>query len=255
MTGRVLAIALNTFREAIRNRILYLLLVFAVALILCAQALSLLTVGSEEKIIKDFGLATIDLFGVLTAVLLGIGLVSREIERRTVYVLLAKPIHRAEFVLGKYAGLVLTLLVNTTVMAACFLLLLAAKGIADPGILAAIALLFLQFLLITAIAVLFSCLSNPIISCILTLALYVIGHLLWSFDLLRARLASPWARALCGGLQRLLPDLAPFDIKGQVVHGLPLPPEHFGYALVYLVLYGGAVLALACAAFQRKEMQ
>ena len=255
MSGRILAIALNTFREAIRNRILYLLLVFAVALILCAQALSLLTVGSEEKIIKDFGLATIDLFGVLTAVLLGIGLVSREIERRTVYVLLSKPIHRAEFVLGKYAGLVLTLLVNTAVMTACFLLLLFAKGIADAGILAAIGLLFLQFLLITAIAVLFSCLSNPIIACILTLALYVIGHLLWSFDLLRARLEAPWARALCAGLQRLLPDLAPFDVKGQVVHGVPLPMDHVGYALVYLLLYGGAVLALACAAFQRKEMQ
>src|SRR6185436_10329676 len=97
------------------------------------QALSLLTVGSEEKIIKDFGLATIDLFGVLTAVLLGIGLVSREIERRTVYVLLAKPIHRAEFVLGKYAGLVLTLAVNTAVMTLCFVLLLLAKGMADAS--------------------------------------------------------------------------------------------------------------------------
>ena len=255
MTGRILAIALNTFREAIRNRILYLLLVFAVALILCAQTLSLLTVGSEEKIIKDFGLATIDLFGVLTAVLMGIGLVSREIERRTVYVLLSKPIHRAEFVLGKYAGLVLTLLVNTAIMALCFVLLLLAKGIFDPGILVAIALLFLQFLLITAIAVLFSCLSNPIVSCILTLALYAVGHLLWSFDLLRARLAAPWARALCAGLQRLLPDLTPFDVKGQVVHGIPLPPGAVAYAFVYLALYGGAVLALACAAFQRKEMQ
>jgi ABC-2 type transport system permease protein len=255
MSGRILAIALNTFREAIRNRILYLLLVFAVALILCAQALSLLTVGSEEKIIKDFGLATIDLFGVLTAVLLGIGLVSREIERRTVYVLLAKPIHRAEFVLGKYAGLVLTLLVNTTIMTLCFTLLLVVKGIAEPAMLVAVLLLFLQFLLITAIAVLFSCLSNPIVSCILTLALYVTGHLLWSFDLLRARVAAPWARLLCLMLQRVLPDLAPFDVKGQVVHGIPVPPERLVYALVYLLLYGGAVLGLACAAFQRKEMQ
>ena len=255
MSGRILAIALNTFREAIRNRILYLLLVFAVALILCAQALSLLTVGSEEKIIKDFGLATIDLFGVLTAVLLGIGLVSREIERRTVYVLLAKPIHRAEFVLGKYAGLVLTLLVNTAIMALCFELLLVSKGIAEPAMLVAVLLLFLQFLLITAIAVLFSCLSNPIVSCILTLALYVTGHLLWSFDLLRARVAAPWARTLCLALQRVLPDLAPFDVKGMVVHGIPIPPERLAYALVYLVLYGGAVLGLACAAFQRKEMQ
>ncbi|HEV8200321.1 MAG TPA: ABC transporter permease [Candidatus Polarisedimenticolia bacterium] len=255
MSGRILAIALNTFREAIRNRILYLLLVFAVALILCAQALSLLTVGSEEKIIKDFGLATIDLFGVLTAVLLGIGLVSREIERRTVYVLLAKPIHRAEFVLGKYAGLVLTLLVNTAIMTLCFELLLVLKGIAEPAMLLAVLLLFFQFLLITAIAVLFSCLSNPIVSCILTLALYVTGHLLWSFDLLRARVAAPWARTLCLALQRVLPDLAPFDVKGMVVHGVPIPPERLAYAFVYLVLYGGAVLGLACAAFQRKEMQ
>jgi ABC-type transport system involved in multi-copper enzyme maturation permease subunit len=255
VSGRILAIALNTFREAIRNRILYLLLVFAVALILCAQALSLLTVGSEEKIIKDFGLATIDLFGVLTAVLLGIGLVSREIERRTVYVLLAKPIHRAEFVLGKYAGLVLTLLVNTAIMTFCFEVLLVLKGIAEPAMLLAVLLLFFQFLLITAIAVLFSCLSNPIVSCILTLALYITGHLLWSFDLLRARVAAPWARTLCLALQRVLPDLAPFDVKGMVVHGNPIPPERLAYALVYLVLYGGAVLGLACAAFQRKEMQ
>jgi len=255
MPGRILAIALNTFREAIRNRILYLLLVFAVALILCAQAVSLMTVGSEEKIIKDFGLATIDIFGVLTSVLLGIGLVSREIERRTVYVLLAKPIHRAEFVLGKYFGLVLTLLVNTAVMTAWFFGVLVAKGIADTGLAKAIVLLFLQFLLITALAILFSCLSNPIVSCILTLALYVVGHLLWSFDLLKARLTSAAARAVCTLLESLLPDLSHFDVKGQVVHGLPVSGGDMAFAFGYLALYGTAVLLLACAVFQRREMQ
>jgi len=255
MPGRILAIALNTFREAIRNRILYLLLVFAVALILCAQAVSLMTVGSEEKIIKDFGLATIDIFGVLTSVLLGIGLVSREIERRTVYVLLAKPIHRAEFVLGKYFGLVLTLLVNTAVMTAWFFGLLVAKGIADAGLAKAIVLLFLQFLLITALAILFSCMSNPIISCILTLALYVIGHLLWSFDLLKARLTSATARAICTVFQAVLPNLSHFDVKGQVVHGLPVSAGDMAFAFGYLALYGTAILLLACAIFQRREMQ
>jgi len=255
MPGRILAIALNTFREAIRNRILYLLLVFAVALILCAQAVSLMTVGSEEKIIKDFGLATIDIFGVLTSVLLGIGLVSREIERRTVYVLLAKPIHRAEFVLGKYFGLVLTLLVNTAVMTAWFFGVLLAKGIADIGLAKAIVLLFLQFLLITALAILFSCMSNPIVSCILTLALYVIGHLLWSFDLLKARLPSAAARAVCTVLQAVLPNLSHFDVKGQVVHGLPVGGGEMAFAFGYLALYGAAVLLLACAVFQRREMQ
>jgi len=254
MPGRIAAIALNTFREAIRNRILYLLLVFALALILCAQALSLTTVGSEEKIIKDFGLATIDLFGVLTAVLLGIGLVSREIERRTVYVLLAKPIHRSEFVLGKYVGLVLTLLVNTVVMGACFFGVLVARGLADPAILLALFLLFLQFLLVTALAILFSCLSNPIVSCILTLALYVVGHLLWSFDLLKARMTSGAGRALCSALYYVLPNLGNFDVKGQVVHGIPVPAAAVGSAVLYAAVYGAAVLLLACAVFQRKEL-
>jgi ABC-2 type transport system permease protein len=255
MPGRVLAIALNTFREAIRNRILYLLLAFAVALIFCAKVLSLLTVGSEEKIIKDFGLATIEVFGVLTAVLMGIGLVSREIERRTVLVLLAKPMHRAEFVLGKYGGLVLTLLVNTCVMGLSFFGLLIALGIADPAVLLAVLMLFLQFLLITALAILFSCLSNPIVSCLLTLALYVIGHLLWSFDLLKARLASQAGRALCGILYYLLPHLGNFDIKGEVVHGLPVPLARVAWAALYLAVYGSGVLLLACTVFERKELQ
>lgn len=255
MPGRVLAIALNTFREAIRNRILYLLLAFAVALILCAKVLSLLTVGSEEKIIKDFGLATIEVFGVLTAVLMGIGLVSREIERRTVLVLLAKPMHRAEFVLGKYGGLVLTLLVNTCVMGLSFFGLLMALGIADPAVLLAVLMLFLEFLLITALAILFSCLSNPIVSCLLTLALYVIGHLLWSFDLLKARLASQAGRALCGILYYLLPHLGNFDIKGEVVHGLPVPAARVAWAALYLAVYGTGVLLLACTVFERKELQ
>ena len=255
MPARVFAIALNTFREAIRNRVLYLLLVFAVAMISFAQILSLLPVGSEDKIIKDFGLASIDVFGVLTSVFIGIGLVSKEIERRTVYTLLAKPIHRYEFVLGKYAGLVLTLLVNTAVMTLWFLIILAVKGMFDPRLLLAVLLLFFQFLLITALAVLFSCLSSPILASVFTLCLYVIGHLLWSLDLLQAKLKGGAARALCDVLYYLLPNLANFDIKGQVVHGLPVAAGTLGLATAYLVLYGAAVLAVACAAFQRKELQ
>jgi ABC-type transport system involved in multi-copper enzyme maturation permease subunit len=255
MVERVGAIALNTFREAIRNRILYLLLVFAVTMISFAQILSLLTVGSEEKIIKDFGLASIDVFGVLTAVFIGIGLVSREIERRTVYTILAKPIHRFEFVLGKFAGLALTLLVNTAVMAAWFFLVLLLKGMFDARLGLAILLLFFQFLLVTAIAVLFSCLSTPILSSVLTLALYVVGHLLWSLDLLQRRLHSAAATAVCRVLYLVLPNLGNFDIKGEVVHGLAIEPSRIAWAAAYLVLYGAAILATACAAFERKELQ
>ena len=255
MPGRISAIALNTFREAIRHRILYLLLVFAVAMISFAQILSLLTVGSEEKIIKDFGLASIDVFGVLTAVFIGIGLVSREIERRTVYTLLTKPIHRFEFILGKYAGLALTLVVNTTVMTAWFFLVLLIHGMFDARLGTAVLLLLFQFLLITAVAVLFSCLSTPILSSVLTLALYVVGHLLWSLDLLAARLPSGSGKILCGVLYYVLPNLENFDIKGEVVHGLAVGPDRILWATLYLIVYGTAVLMIACAAFERKELQ
>ena len=255
MPARIMAIAINTFREAIRHRILYLLLVFAVGMISFAQILSLLTVGSEEKIIKDFGLGAIEVFGVLTSVFIGVGLVSREIERRTVFTILAKPIHRFEFVLGKYAGLVLVLLVNTGVMTIWFFLILLVKGMFDPMLGLAVLLLFFQFLLVTAIAVLFSCLSTPILSSVFTIALYVVGHLLWSLPMLEERLTSTAARALCRGLYYLLPNLGNFDIKGEVVHGMSIAPAVPAFALLYLVLYGVAVLAGACAIFQNRELQ
>lgn len=255
MTARITAIAINTFREAIRNRILYLLLVFAVGMISFAQILSLLTVGSEEKIIKDFGLGAIEVFGVLTSVFLGVGLVSREIERRTVFTILAKPIHRFEFVLGKYAGLVLVLLVNTGVMTTWFFLILLIKGMFDPMLGLAVLMLFFQFLLMTAIAVLFSCLSTPILSSVFTIALYVVGHLLWSLPMLEERMTSTAARALCRGLYYLLPNLGNFDIKGEVVHGISIAPDVPAFAFLYLVLYGAAVLAGACAIFQKRELQ
>lgn len=255
MLARIAAIALNTFREAIRHRILYLLLAFAVVMISFAHILSLLTVGSEEKIIRDFGLASIDVFGVLTSVFIGVGLVSREIERRTVYTLLAKPIHRFEFILGKYAGLAVTLLVNTAVMALWFFLVLAVKGMFEPRLILAVAMLYAQFLLITALAVLFSCLSTPILSSVLTLSLYVVGHLLWSLRLLEARIASETGKVLCRVLYYLLPNLGNFDVKGEIVHGLAVDPGRYAFAAAYLLLYGAAVLAGACAVFQRRELQ
>jgi ABC-type transport system involved in multi-copper enzyme maturation permease subunit len=250
---RISVIALNTFREAIRDRILYLLLVFALLLMGSAQVLSLLTVGGEEKIIKDLGLASISLFGVLTAVFIGVSLVSKEIERRTIYTIVSKPIHRYEFLLGKYCGLALTLGVNTAIMTAFFYLLLLLKGFADPRLLVAIALIYMELLLVTAFATLFSAFSTPILSTLFSLSLYLVGHLTWSFDLLRAHIAGAAGRALCSVLFLVLPNLEIFNIKGEVVHGSPIPLSLPLLALAYLCGYGGAVLAAACWILDRRD--
>jgi ABC-type transport system involved in multi-copper enzyme maturation permease subunit len=246
------AIASNTFREAIRDRILYLLLVFALLLMGLSQVLSLLTVGGEEKIIKDLGLASISLFGVLTAIFIGVALVSKEIERRTIYTIVSKPIHRHEFLLGKYFGLALTLFVNTSVMTLWFYLILLLKGFADARLLLAILLIFLELLLVTAFAILFSSFSTPILSTLFSLALYLVGHLTWSLALLEERVG-PAARALCRVLSWTLPNLEIFDIKGEVVHGAPVSAQIVLWAVVYLLGYGGAVLSVACLVLSRRD--
>jgi ABC-type transport system involved in multi-copper enzyme maturation permease subunit len=249
----IAAIAVNTFREAIRDRILYLLLVFALLLIAFAQILGLLTVGSEEKIIKDLGLAAISLFGVLTSIFIGVSLVSKEIDRRTIYTIVSKPIARHEFILGKYFGLALTLLVNTAVMTGWFYLVLAIKGFADSRLLLAVFLIFLELLLLTAIAILFSSFSTPILSTLLSLSLYLVGHLSWSFRLLRERLASEVGRRICDLLYLVLPNLEIYNVKSEVVHGLPVPGGTVIWGVLYLAGYGGAILTLACVIFQRKD--
>ena len=188
---KIWAIAENTFREAIRDRILYLLLAFALLFMGSAQVLSLLTVGGEEKIIKDLGLDSISLFGVLTSIFIGVALVSKEIERRTIFTIITKPIHRYQFLLGKFCGLGLTLLVNTAVMTLWFYFILLLKGYADARLLLAVFLIFLELLLVTAFTVLFSSFTTPILSTLFSLSLYLVGHLTWSLKLLEERVASP----------------------------------------------------------------
>ncbi len=250
---KVLAIALNTFREAIRDRILYLLLVFAVLLIGASRALSLLTVGSEEKIVKDIGLAAISLFGVATAIFVGVGLVFKEIEKRTIYTLVSKPIVRSQFILGKYLGLVIVLAVNVSIMTACFYGLLLLKGWADAAIAPAVLLIFVELLLMTAIAIFFSSFSTPILSSLFTVTVYVIGHLSWGLLMLAERVQGAPGRGICHALYWSLPNLERLNVRGMVVHGIHVPLEQVLYAAVYGVSYTIIVLGLAMLMFRRRD--
>ncbi|MBI3449190.1 MAG: ABC transporter permease [Acidobacteria bacterium] len=250
---RLYAIAINTFREAIRDRILYLILVFALIMIGAGRAISLLTVGSEEKIMKDMGLAAISLFGVATAIFVGVGLVFKEIEKRTIYVLIAKPIRRSEFILGKYLGLALVLFVNLSIMTLGFYTLLWYKGFLDVTLGKAIALIFVELLLITAVAIFFSSFSSPFLSSLFTVTCYLIGHLSWGLPLLAEKLASAPGRWICLALYRVLPNLEYLNVKGEVVHGVPVGGEEILLAAGYGLLYTAIVLMLAIAVFRRRD--
>jgi len=248
------AIAVNTFREAIRDRILYLLLFFAVTAMIFSRLLALLTVGDRVKIIVDVGMGSLALFGTLMAILMGTGLVYKEIDKKTIYTLLSKPIQRWQFLLGKFFGLILTLAIMMAAMSLIFLLLvLAHAGRPTWDMLAGLAFIFLELGLITAVALFFSCFSTPILSSIFTLSFYLIGHLSWGLETLIAKLRPGAGRAAVQIVYTLLPDLENFNFKTEIVHHLPIALPVMGSALLYGLLYTAFVLAAAILVFRRRD--
>jgi ABC-type transport system involved in multi-copper enzyme maturation permease subunit len=251
--ARIGAVALNTFREAVRSRVLYLLLCFALLMIVASRVLSMLTVGEEEKIIKDLGLTAIEVFGVLTALFVGVGLIFHEVERRTVQGMIALPLRREEFLLGKYLGLSATLSVNLGLMSLGFLGLLALHGALEARLLLPLLTILLELWLVSALAVFFSSYSTPMLAAIFTAALWLVGKLAWSFDLLAGKLGPGVAATLSRTVKWIVPNLVYLDVRQEVVHGLPLPPERLVWAILYVLAYTLVVLAAACLIFRRRS--
>jgi ABC-type transport system involved in multi-copper enzyme maturation permease subunit len=262
-------VAFSVFRESVRDRVPYSLVLFAVLLIASSFLIGQLTAGQDVKIIKDLGLAATAVFGLFIATFIGIGLVSKEVERRSIYALLAKPVSRPQFILGKYAGLVLTLAVNVTVMTVALYVVLAyltftesrefraawdAPGV-DPALLKAVFLVFVELMLITAIALFFSTFSTPLLSAALTFGLYIVGHFNADLRNFERVLDSKPAIWLARGLYHLLPDLSAFDVKMQVVHGLHVPAGYLVVTAAYGALYIGALLLLSILIFSRRDFK
>jgi len=251
---KIRAIAINTFKEAIRDRILYLLLFFAAVCIIFSRLLAVLTVGDRAKIITDVGLASLSLFGVLMAILIGTGLVYKEIDKRTVYTLLSKPIQRYQFLLGKYLGLLLTLFVMLVLMALIFLVLILLQHYPVGGsFFIAILFIFVELCLVTAVAMLFSCFSTPILSTLFSLSFYLIGHISWGLETLINKIPQGGVKTLARFFYAFLPDLEKFNFKTEVVHHLPIPPEIILYSTLYGIFYSIFILALAMLVFRRRD--
>jgi len=262
-------VAVNVFLESVRDRVLYNLVLFAVILIASSYLLGQLTAGQDVKIIKDLGLSAISVFGLFIAIFIGIGLVSKEVERRSIYALLSKPVSRSQFVTGKYIGLVLTLAVNVAVMVAALYLVLGylswretaafklswdAPG-PDPRLMKAVFLTFLELMLVTALAVFFSTFSTPMLSAVLTFGLYLAGQFnadLKNFDKVVDSQVAVW---LSRAAYHVLPDFSSFDVKTQVVHGLPVSAGYLVSTAAYGLAYIVALVLAGTFIFSRRDFK
>lgn len=252
-------IAGNTFREALRERLMYNLVVFAVALIAGGLTISQLTLGEQYRIIADVGTSSAQLFGTLIAVFVGVGLVSKEIDRRTCYPVLARPIGRGAFVLGKYLGLLAILLLNTTVMMGVCGLTLAAytQGVAFFGVafFGCFALLLAQFAICAAFAVLFSSFSTATLATIFALSVVTAGHVFSDVRAFWLRSAQAGMKPFVRVLDVVLPNMGLLDLKEAITYGDVVTGTSLALRLLYGLGYAGVVVALACAIFARRDMR
>ena len=261
---KVLTIARNTFREAIRDRILYNLLFFALFMIAVSLLLATLTVGEQSKIIIDIGLGSINIFGALIAIFLGIGLIIKEIEKKTIYNILSKPVPRYQFITGKYIGLLITIMVNVAIMGAGLYLILIINELRwghdifniNFDIWKAIYMIFIELMVVTAIALMFSTFSSSsTLSAIFTIAAYIIGHLTEELKLLGDKFPGTYMKGAVNFFYYLLPNLDNFNVKGKVVHGIYVSPSYMIMVTLYAILYVCAVLIISGVIFQRRDFK
>ena len=253
---KVLAIALNTFRETVRDKILYTLLVFAFAMIGSAAILIRISVRAEVRILQDLGLAAISIMGVLMATFVGITLVYKEMDRRTIFTIISKPIHRYQFILGKYLGLLATLGVNVAAMSLGLLLLSRALTERWPwALLPALWLTYTELAVITALATFFSAFTTPVLSATFTLSLFLIGRLSGDLVVFLSKASTVVVRGLAFGLYYVLPNLRIFDVKGQAVLG-HLPDWRWVVGTTaYGMMYTTFTLAATILVFQRRDFK
>lgn len=257
--SRIFAIARNAFREAVRDRVLYNLVLFVLLLTAAAIFIGELSGGQERKVIIDLGLSAMLLFGVFIAIFVGVGLVYKEIEKRTIYAIFSKPVGRGEFLVGKYLGLCLTLLVNVVVMGlgVSLALIYVSRGW-DPLVLViwpAVMLIYLELMILTAIALLFSSFSSPALSALLTFFVFIIGHFSADLKSLATSMGSVAARWLFGSLYYLLPNLSNYSFITPAAHGYSPAAGFVFVTTLYAVCYVTVVLAAATLIFSRRNFK
>lgn len=251
---RAWAMATNTLREAIRDKVLHSILVFAAILLLFSLALQEVALGDTDKVVRGAALGGIAFVGAIIAVFLGVGLVWKELEKKTIYTLASKPIPRWEILLGKYLGLWLTLAVEVAALGGLYVLIIGLQqGLPSVQVAVALGMLMLELTMVCAWATLFSTFAAPMSAATYTLCVYLIGH--FTDDLLRFGQASKdeGFRRLAELLYAVLPNLEVFNVRAEAVHGVTIPWSEVGWASAYGVGYTAVVLSVATVVFQRRD--
>jgi ABC-type transport system involved in multi-copper enzyme maturation permease subunit len=255
----VWAVAMNTFREAVRDRVLYNLVFFALLMMGAAILVGQISIGIEQSVMVSLGLTAISVIGIFMAVFIGVGLVSKEMDKRTLYALLAKPVERWQFLLGKFAGLVMTLTVNTAAMTVgLYGALWAVKHPLEKGdwyLLVAVYLILLKLALIVGLAMLFSCFTTPFLAILFTLGLYVAGLFAQDLRTLQAVSLTASTMSMLRGISYLLPNFENFNVLGAVTHGRGVAGRLVFENTCYALLYGAMVLAAAATIFSRRNLK
>ncbi|MFP8882245.1 MAG: ABC transporter permease [Myxococcota bacterium] len=256
MILRIWVLASNTVREALRSKLLYTLLGFGVALILFAVALSNLSYIESERILQGFGFASIRLFSVAIAIFVGVNLIHKEVDRRTVYTILSKPLSRGEFLIGKYLGLLLTIWIQLAIMIVFFVgtSMLTASPL-DIGYLAAFALIAVELAVVVAIATLFSAFTTPMLASFFSAGLWIVGHLTRDLRQLGAQTDDPSIQSATAWLHRLLPDLESFNLTIEAVHHLPVAASDVWLPTIYGIGYASILLVTAVVVFERRDLR
>ncbi|HYX14241.1 MAG TPA: ABC transporter permease subunit [Nostoc sp.] len=255
--NRIFVLAKNVFQEVVRDRILFIIGFYALIIAIGFRVLPEFAAMAEDKMFLDFGLAAMNAIGLIVTIFIGTGLVNKEIEKRTILVLIAKPVSRSEIIVGKYLGLSAILAVLVATMTAIYLLFVQFGNISHSttSILIAAIFLFLQLSLITAMAITFGVFTASLLATVLTFALYLIGNITPDLVQLGRLSLNPGMERLTQGLFLILPDLSRLDLKNDAVYGLQALPDttalitNAGYGL----LYSAMLLAIAIFIFSQRE--
>jgi len=254
---KILTVAINTLKEAVRNKVLYTLLFFGVIVSGLSITLATMTISDRPRLIANVCLANIEVFGVLIAIFVGISLVHKEIDRRTIFTIITRPLRRYEFILGKFLGLILTLLIQVAFMTIIFFVIEILFGGLEflPDYLKAIWLISVQIAIITAIATMFSSMSSPILSGMFTLAFYIIGQISGYLEMLLPENAGAFLVMLLAVMRYALPDFQFLNVKGLAVYNHDIPFTYMFEATAYGFFYIAVILVISMLVFENRDMK